>query len=482
MKSKNETPKISGNSIPSAAVAQVTDLTWRGEGLCRINGRVAFVKGAVPGDTVKVNISEGKKGILECTILETLEQSSLRKVPPCKFYQACGGCQIMSIDYSSQLKIKVSHLNEAMTRIGGFKNVDSLLAESIHGMDSPWHYRNKGIFQFSGSPEKPVAGLFAQGSRNVTPIDDCLIQRGPVKACLEALKTMLIKGNEVNSSKVIPGVDIKRVLIRNSTATNELLVEAVLGKETPSWLENAILDSLMQMDIPPDSIYISFQANDDQWTGIPEKHLLIYGKPFITERIGKMSFHIGPDTFFQINPDQASVLLDEVSRGLDECKLLSRSSILLDLFCGVGFFGLSLADKYLRVSAIEANPSSIAEGMANAKANRVENIRFMEGDASTVVKNLGLQGILGINQREAFKAAENMTVLLDPPRAGCGQEIMQAIASMEPAGIVMVSCNPSTLARDCQILSRRGYKLKFLSCVDMFPHTMHLESAAVMRR
>ncbi len=430
-----------------------------GEGVGRYEDFTVFVPNALPGETVRAVIDDVKKSYARGHVVEILKPSKDRVTPPCPLYAQCGGCQLMHLDYMAQLRAKRQQVIDAIKRIGKQTDVEVL---PTLGAATPWNYRNKMQFPVGREKGRTAIGCFAQGSHQIIDTTDCHIQAQGNNAIVNVVRDVVEKlkipvYNEDRHTGVLRhvmgrvGLDGDMVVL--VTATEKLPHERELVK-------------LLRARLPH---VVSIQQNIQTYRNnviLGRETKLLWGRPTIKDRIGRLQFHISPRSFFQVNTAQAEVLY---SKALEFANLTGEETV-IDAYCGTGTITLFLAQKAREVYGVEIVKPAIQDAKRNARDNNVKNATFLVGDATAVLPRLAHQGIRAD------------VVVVDPPRAGCTPVVLQTFANMHPDRIVYVSCNPASLARDLKILDELGYHAEKVQPVDMFPMTSHVESVALIRR
>ena len=396
-------------------------MAYGGEALGFYQGKAIFVAGGIAGERVRVRLEEEHKTWARAKLVEVLEPSPHRVKPPCPYFGRCGGCQWQHIDYQAQLKFKREILAEQLARIGGLE------AEVLPTIPSPWpwHYRNS--VRFRVTPE----GMLAFQSLRTTDlvvIEECYILHPLVEEVLEALEMELAP---IHSLKVKVGVRTGQQLLILETTEEEI---PELSTELPA---SCVL-------IPP--------------SGPP---VVMAGSDFIQEEVAGKLYRVSAMSFFQANTFQAEKLVELAEEFLEP----AGDETLLDGYCGVGLFGLALAGKVAKVIGIEENPFAVNDALLNAEAQGARNALFLCG---RIEEEIGkIEGKIDI-------------AVVDPPRTGMEKKALEGLLRLKPRAIVYVSCDPATLARDLAFLVERGYALKKVQPVDMFPQTFHIESISLL--
>ena len=431
-----------------------------GEGVGRIDGFTVFVPYALPGEKIVAGITEVKKSYAIGKLRKILMSSPDRVAPRCPIYDKCGGCQLQHLSYEAQLKMKQQQVRDAVTRIGGLPEVPVL---PLLGAANPWNYRNKMQFPVGKSKGKITIGCYSMGTHNIIDTDNCAIQKelnnDVVKAVREVINRLSIPTYDEDKHTGILRHVVGRVGKNGDTMV--ILVTAAAELYNAKQIVNLLRKRLPKL--------VSVQQNIQTYRNnviMGRETKLLWGKPTISDSIGSLTFHISPRSFFQVNTEQADILY----RKALEFANLKGEEIVIDAYCGTGTISLFLAKKAHKVYGIEIVKPAILDAQKNARDNNVHNAEFIVGDATEVMPRLYKQGI------------RPDVVVVDPPRAGCTEEVLKTFAAMEPDRIVYVSCNPATLARDLKILDGLGYKAKKIQPVDMFPMTAHVECCSELVR
>lgn len=440
----------------------VVDIGQGGVGIGKHDGFTVFVDGGLISDKLKVKITKSKKNYAVGEIVEIIEKSPFRVERVCSDKLSdCGGCQIQELDYQKQLDIKTNEVKQTISRIG--KLNDTLVHPTL-GMENPFRYRNKAQFPIQKIDGKTVIGFYKKKSHNVIPTDKCIIQHDVNDKIIKIIKTYIKAYNvSIYDEKTHTGV-LRHLVTKVGFETKEVMVVLVAnGKKLPYLNE---LASVLKENVPGFKTLVLNTNREKTNVILGKENKVIYGDGKINDYIGDLVFEISPLSFFQVNPSQTEVLYNKALEYAD----LKENDTVFDIYCGIGTISLFLAQKAKKVYGVEIVGDAIKDAKINAKLNKLENTEFFVGKAEEVVPKLYKEG----------KTAN--VVVVDPPRKGCEESVLDTIVSMEPDKVVYVSCNPSTLARDLAYLDERGYKCKEIQPVDMFPHTMHVESVALLCR
>lgn len=440
----------------------VVDIGQGGVGIGKHDGFTVFVDGGLISDKLKVKITKSKKNYAVGEIVEIIEKSPFRVERVCSDKLSdCGGCQIQELDYQKQLDIKTNEVKQTISRIG--KLNDTLVHPTL-GIENPFRYRNKAQFPIQKIDGKTVIGFYKKKSHDVIPTDKCIIQHDVNDKIIKIIKTYIKAYNvSIYDEKTHTGV-LRHLVTKVGFETKEVMVVLVAnGKKLPYLNE---LASVLKENVPGFKTLVLNTNREKTNVILGKENKVIYGDGKINDYIGDLVFEISPLSFFQVNPSQTEVLYNKALEYAD----LKENDTVFDIYCGIGTISLFLAQKAKKVYGVEIVGDAIKDAKINAKLNKLENTEFFVGKAEEVVPKLYKEG----------KTAN--VVVVDPPRKGCEESVLDTIVSMEPDKVVYVSCNPSTLARDLAYLDERGYKCKEIQPVDMFPHTMHVESVALLCR
>jgi len=439
---------------------EIEDCGIDGEGIGKADGFTVFVKDAVIGDTVTAKIIKAKKNYGYGRLMEVLKPSPYRVEPKCEFARQCGGCQLQALSYDQQLVFKTNKVKGHLERIGGFTDIPM---EPIIGMDELFHYRNKAQFPVGRNKEgKIVTGFYAGRTHNIIENRDCALGVVENKEVLDRVIAHMEKyGIEPYNEATGKGL-VRHVLIRYGYFTKEVMVCLILnGNKLPK--EEQLVKSLCEI---PGMTSITINVNKKRSNVIlGEEICLLWGQEYITDRIGDISYQISPLSFYQVNPMQTQKLY---AKALEYADLHGQETV-WDLYCGIGTISLFLAQKAKFVRGVEIVPAAIENAKENAKLNGLENTEFFVGKAEEVLP------------REYKKNGVYADVIVvDPPRKGCDETLLETMVEMNPERIVYVSCDSATLARDLKYLCERGYELRKVCPVDQFGMTVHVETVVLL--
>ena len=441
-------------------VVDIVDIGQGGVGIGKFEGFTVFVDGGLVKDKIKVKITKSKKNYAVGDIVEIIEPSPYRVERKCsKELKDCGGCQIQELDYQEQLNIKTNEVKQVISRIGKLEDV---VVHPALGMEEPFRYRNKAQFPIQKVDGSPVIGFYKKKSHDIIPTDQCIIQHDVNDKIIKIIKTY-IRAYKVSvyDEKTHTGV-LRHLVTKVGFSSKEVMVVLVAnGRKLPYLNE---LASVLKENIPGFKTLVVNVNREKTNVILGNENRVIYGDGKINDNIGDLVFEISPLSFFQVNPVQTEVLYNKAL----EYAALGENDTVFDIYCGIGTISLFLAQRAKKVYGIEIVEEAIKDAKRNAEINNLDNVEFYVGKAEDVVPKMYKQG----------KRAN--VVVVDPPRKGCDEKVLDTIVSMQPDRVVYVSCNPSTLARDLAYLNEKGYKCLEVQPVDMFPHSVHIENVALI--
>ncbi len=445
----------------------IEDMGHTGEGIGKVDGFPLFIKDAIIGDRVSAKVMKLKKTYGYARMMEVIEPSPDRTEAKCSEHKRCGGCQIQAMNYRAQLKFKQNLVINNLKRIGGFDQEVLDLVKPVIGMEDPWRYRNKAQYPVGYDREgKIITGFYSSHSHNIMACDDCLLGDSINQTILGMIKDYMVEaGVSAYDEESGKGL-LRHVLIRVSRAYGSVMVCLVInGDSLPK--EGLLIEKLMKL---PKMTSISISVNKERSNVIMgDSAKTIWGQEVITDKIGDLVYEISPLSFFQVNPIQTKKLYDVAK----DFAGLKGSEKVWDLYCGAGTIGLYFAREAEFVRGIEIVPEAIENAKANAVTNNIENVEFYVGKAEEVFTRI---------YNENPEAAKADVVVVDPPRKGCDEALLDTILKMSPDRMVYVSCDSATLARDLKILCQESYRIEKVQPVDLFPHTVHVETVVLLSR
>jgi len=439
--------------IPLTITGQTSD----GSGIARHDGLAVFVQGAMPGDIIVGRVLKVNKTIAYAKIEELVTPSPDRIQPDCPVFAQCGGCALRHMRYEAELAFKQERVESALARIGGIMAA----VDPVAGAADQMRYRNKAQFPVRLQEGRAKIGFFAPHSHRVIECDDCLLHPAEFSAVIRIFRAYMDKHQ-------IPAYDeqthtglLRGIYLRKAFATGELMVCAVInGKQLPK--AQALIEALKTV---PGFITLVLNINKQPGnTLLGRRCQTLHGPGVITDALCGLRFQLSPLSFYQVNHDQTERLYAIAGEYAQPA-----GAALLDLYCGTGTIGLSMAQEAREVIGVEMIPGAVEDAGRNAALNGIGNARFLCADATEAAKRLAGEGIVPD------------VVMLDPPRKGCDAALLRLIAGqINPKRVLYVSCDPATLARDLKLLAQLGYETKRVTPVDFFPRTLHVECVALL--
>lgn len=375
----------------------------------------------------------------------------------CPVANQCGGCQWIELSYQEQLTQKFKYVSGLLKEFGRL--------EPIIGMEQPMHYRNK-VHAVFGEDKKhnPISGIYEKNSHRIVPLNTCMIENEKADAIIVSIRS-LMKSFKYRPYHEDSGYGLLRhVLVRTGHTTGQIMVVLVLASPIlPS--KNNFVKALLKLH--PEITTIVLNVNNKKTSMIlGEKEQVLYGPGFIEDELCGKTFRISPKSFYQVNPVQTEILYQKAI----EFAALTGKETVIDAYCGTGTIGIIAAERAGKVIGVELNKDAVKDARINAKRNAVKNIDFYQNDAGTFLLQMAEQG------------AKADVVFLDPPRSGSDEAFLSSVAGIKPKKIVYISCGPESLARDLKFLTKKGYEVKRMVPVDMFPWTGHVETVVALHR
>lgn len=439
----------------------ITGLGHEGQGVGKYEGYTLFVPDSLPGDKIKIKVVKVNKNFGFGRLIEIIESSPNRVQSECLVYKQCGGCQLQHLSYTEQLEWKRTLVHDNLIRIG---KIEDIIINPTIGMSNPWNYRNKSQVPFAEIEGGLAAGFYSKGTHQVIDMNECLIQHEQNNRLVQIIRHISEEiGITVYNETTHQGI-LRHVIVRVGVTTDELMLILVTNGRDFKDKEELVKRIIEEV---PNLTSLIQNINELKTNVIMGKEsTTLYGQDVIYDTIGDIRFAISPRSFYQVNPEQTKILYD---KALEYAGLTGNETV-IDAYCGIGTISLFLAQKAKHVYGVEIVPEAIDDAKRNAKINGVTNVTFEVGTAEEILPEWKKRGIsAGV-------------IVVDPPRKGCEQALLQAIIEIKPDRIVYVSCNPSTLARDLRILENGGYKAKEAQPVDMFPQTVHVETVVRIER
>ena len=450
---------------------EITDIGVSGEGIGHVDGYTLFIKDAVIGDVVEAKVMKAKKNYGYARLMKVITPSEYRVEPKCAFARRCGGCQIQEMSYDRQLVFKDQKIRGNLERIGGFtKDQIDTVMQPVVGMEHPFGYRNKAQFPFGTDKEgNPITGFYAGRTHDIIANTDCALGVEQNKEILEII-LQYMRENKIKSydEKTGKGL-IRHALIRYGFKTKEIMVCLVVnGKKLPK--AERLIEKLIQIE-GMTSITISPNTRRDNVI-MGDSYEILWGQGYITDYIGNVKYQISPLSFYQVNPVQTEKLYGLALEYAD----LKGDETVWDLYCGIGTISLFLAQKAKQVYGVEIVPQAIDDAKENAKINAIDNAEFFVGKAEEVLPEYYAE----YEREHNGETARADVIVVDPPRKGCDETLLETIVKMQPEKVVYVSCDSATLARDLKYLCANGYEIKMCRGVDQFPQSVHVETVVLL--
>ena len=452
---------------------EITDIGVSGEGIGHVDGYTLFIKDAVIGDVVEAKVMKAKKNYGYARLMKVITPSEYRVEPKCAFARRCGGCQIQEMSYDRQLVFKDQKIRGNLERIGGFtKEQIEAVMQPVVGMEHPFSYRNKAQFPFGTDKEgNPITGFYAGRTHDIIANTDCALGVEQNKEILEII-LQYMRENKIKSydEKTGKGL-IRHALIRYGFKTKEIMVCLVVnGKKLPK--AERLIEKLIQIE-GMTSVTISPNTRRDNVI-MGDSYEILWGQGYITDYIGNVKYQISPLSFYQVNPVQTEKLYGLALEYAD----LKGDETVWDLYCGIGTISLFLAQKAKQVYGVEIVPQAIDDAKENAKINAIDNAEFFVGKAEEVLPEYYAE----YEREHNGETAHADVIVVDPPRKGCDETLLETIVKMQPEKVVYVSCDSATLARDLKYLCANGYEITVCRGVDQFPQSVHVETVVLLSR
>ncbi len=444
----------------------VVGMSAEGNGVCRYaeegsdTALTVFVPQTAVGDVIECRIVKVQSRLAYGKVERVITPSDHRIEVDCPVFGKCGGCVYRHVSYEAELSYKWQRVADALKRIGGL----SITPEPVVGCECPDRYRNKGQYPVTAGEHRPLIGLYAARSHRVIEQHDCLLQPPVFKTILDTVAAWMKQQRVTPYDETTRTGLVRHIYIRKGERSGEVMVCLVCtnGKlPEPGRLVEALKQNVPHLT----SVMVNLNKADTNVI-LGEQTFCLYGEDHITDTLCGLRFRLSPLSFYQVNTVQAERLYT-IAR---DYAALDRTKVLMDLYCGTGTIGLSMAQKTEQLIGVEIVPQAVEDAKRNAETNGITNARFFTADAAEAAKRLEREGV------------RPDTVVLDPPRKGCDEALIDTVVRMAPERVVYVSCDPATLARDLKRFDERGYVTEKVTPVDMFPRTAHVESVASLTR
>lgn len=459
MESGMEKKTIKKNDIYTI---EIEDLSTDGSGIGKVDGYTLFVKDALIGDTAEVKVIKTKKHYGYGRLMRIITPSPDRVEAPCPHARSCGGCQIQHLSYERQLAFKENKVRNLLSRVG---HVEDYVMHPIIGMEHPYYYRNKAQFPVGlGKDGQIVTGFYAGHTHVIVDSAHCCIQAPVNEQLLVIVKKWMTDHDIAPYDETTHKGLVRHILTRVGFKTKEIMVCLIInGKKLPH--SESLVEALREI---PGMTSISFNINQEKTNVIlGSKVVTLWGQDYITDYIGDVRYQISPLSFYQVNPVQTEKLYGAALKFANP----GPNDVIWDLYCGIGTISLFMAKKAKQVYGVEIVPQAIDDAKRNAAINDIHNAEFYVGKAEEVLP-----------QTYECEHIHADIIVVDPPRKGCDESLLACITQMQPKRVVYVSCDPATLARDLKYLEERDYKVKEVQCVDMFGHSVHVETVVLLQR
>ncbi len=451
-------PLKQGQTFP----VTIKRLGINGEGVGFFKKQAVFIPGALPGEEVVAEAVKVSPKFAEAKIKKIRKRSSERVDAPCPVYESCGGCQLQHLSYEGQLNQKRDMVKQAFERYTKFP-ADKLEIRKTIGMDNPWGYRNKSQLQAGNKDGKILAGLYGLNSHELVDITECKIHHPESNRVTEIVKDILQDLNIPAYNEKKQRGFVRTIVTRVSFATGQVQLVLVTTKEDFPKKKLFIEEVKKRL---PDVASVMQNVNNKKTSVIfGEEMVHMHGDEVIEEQLGDFSFELSARSFFQLNPQQTVTLYNEAKKAAS----LTGKEKVVDAYCGVGTIGMWVADEAEEVRGMDTIKSAIEDAKKNAGHHGIKNAEYFTGEAEKLLPEW-------VN-----KGWKPDVVMVDPPRSGLHQKLIDTLLKVKPKRIVYISCNPSTLAKNAAHLAKK-YDIKYLQPVDMFPHTAHIEVVAVFEK
>ncbi|KRM94938.1 tRNA (Uracil-5-) -methyltransferase [Liquorilactobacillus aquaticus DSM 21051] len=461
----SEEEKNMGSKPPVSKNEELTvtieDLTYQGMGVAKIDHYPLFIENALPTEKVKVHVLKTSKNYGFAKVVERLTTSEERVEVTENHYLQTGIAPLQHLNYEAQLEFKRNQISELLKKV----HLENIKVAPTIGMNEPYHYRNKAQVPVRLVNGKIETGFFKKNSHVFVPLEDFLIQDKRIDEVIKEVRDILREFNiEAYDERKHSGV-IRHIMVRRGYYTHEVMVVLVTrSKRLP--MQKQIVEAIQKKC--PDVCSIIQNVNQASTNVILGKqNKLLAGRKQIKDQLNGITFNISPQSFYQVNPVQTERLYQAVAEGTN----LTGKETVIDAYCGIGTISLTLATKAAKVYGVEIVPEAVVDAKLNAAANGIENTQFETGTAEEWMQKWEEQGI------------KPDVLVVDPPRKGLAESLIESAVKMNPDKIVYVSCNPATLVRDLQLFLGKGYTIEQpIQPVDQFPQTTHVESVALLQR
>lgn len=460
----------------------ITDMTKVGLGLAKVSGQVFFVKDALIGDKVLAIITKVDKNVVYAKTIKIIEASEYRVLPKCNYSNACGGCQLLNLDYKKQLELKKKYVLSCLDKLAKL-NIEDYTYEGIISSDKIYYFRNKMQVPFAFKDGRIIYGFYASRTHSIIEFENCVVGFNGSNLILKSIKNVLEKFNlSIYDEKTNNGI-FREVMLRKGNFSDEVSITYILNDKNYyknldlyKKFDNKVLEEYKNKYSFEENINLSLVTStinintDDNNVLFGNINIVIRGNGYISDSINEIKYHISPESFYQVNIDMTKKLYDSIIDFAD----FNSDETVLDLYCGIGTISLYIAKYVKNVCGIDIVSKAIENAKENALLNNINNVTFLSEDLS---KN-EFQNKL-IKNIKTFDS-----IIVDPPRKGLDKNTIDFINNINPNKIIYVSCDPATFSRDITLLCNDDTKYKLLKVknIDMFPHTMHIETVSLIKK
>lgn len=433
---------------------EITGMTDDGSGVGRAEGIAVFVPYTIVGETVRTHIIKINKTYAIGKLLEVVIPAQTRVKAECPYFYRCGGCQLWHMDYSEELKFKQNKVSDCIKRIAG---LDVPVSEII-GADCVSRYRNKVQLPVSNEG----IGFYRRNSHDVIDMYDCLLQSTDTKKIIDSIRKWMCEYDIEPYDEKEKSGNIRHIYTRSCDGG---IMVVIVTKEDELPNKKELISAISDTKLKISGIIQNINTRDTNVV-LGRKNIILWGREFVSDKLDKLNFEISPNSFYQVNKTQMLKLYSEAKSMAG----LTGHEMLWDVYCGIGTIGQFMADKCGRVVGIEIVPEAVENARENARLNNIKNAEYYCGAAEKLAPVLVGEGL------------KPDVVILDPPRKGCDERLLNTIIKVKPKRIVYISCKPSTLARDLKYLNSNGYTPQKIVPVDMFPRTCHVETVCLLSK
>ena len=456
---ERQKPKFTRNMVVELSITAIDD---DGYGTARVDGMSFKIGGALPGDLVRAKIDHASFGTVTGHLYKLLQTSPLRsKRPPCSNSVECLGCPLIAMRYSDQ---KVWKRGMILNELAKYPALAGITVHPLMSSDRLIHYRNSAKLVVAGKHSEPFLGIYRRSSHDVYDLDECPVHHPLINRVMAVARRGIAKLKvQIYNPRSKMGL-LRYLVIRVSESEQKAMVVLITADKCYNEMHH--LSKYIREELPEVEVIASNVNSSEGNVIFGQKDTFLTPKHYLTEQVGDVYVQISPRSFFQVNTAGARLIYEKVK----EWAALDRESTVLDLYCGIGGIGLFLASQAKKIIGIEVVEEAVADARKNARLNGFNNCRFEAGDAADLLEELADEG------------EKVDVVVLNPPRKGCDEDVLQRVAGLSPRKIIYVSCSPESLMRDLDLLKKLGYTCREIQPVDMFPQTVHVENVARLEK